>query len=345
MNVAIDLEEPKLTTGPLDAARDLVGADLERFEKELLKTLRTQRRYLSANTMEIYRRGKRFRPMLLLLSARLNGASPVGKPLPPKVITAAVSLEMLHVGSLLHDDIVDRAPLRRGLPSLNAESGNEVAMLVGDMQMIESMRRFVSSVKTQEDLRLVSHYLDTALDLCKGEIDELRQRGGWNTDFLRRRYLRTIDRKTSRLIALSCEAGARLVEARVGKVAAMEKYGLYCGRAFQVMDDLKDIFQDAGSSGKERFIDLRNRRITLPYIYVLEGLPPRNPVRQILSGRPYTEKVFAAATSLVPASPGIDKAYSEARVYMLKACEELEIYGDNPYARCLRDLARAVVDG
>jgi heptaprenyl diphosphate synthase len=328
----------------IEKARQLLKGELVRFEKELTKTLKAQRKYLSPNTVELYKRGKRFRPMLLLLTAKLNDTRDKKGPLPDKAIRAAVSLEMLHVGSLLHDDIVDKAPLRRGLPSLNAEHGNDMAMLVGDMQMIESMRNFVSTVRTQQDLKLVKHYLDAALNLCKGEIDELKQKPSWNTDFLRRRYLRIIDRKTGKLIALSCEAGARLMNARAGLVNNMEKFGLYCGRAFQVMDDLKDIFHSDEEAGKQQFIDLKNQRISLPYIYVLETLPVRNPVRKVLSGKPYTDAEFRQATKLVLASPGLDKTYSEARVYMIKALEQLEPYGDNKYAECLRALVASVVN-
>lgn len=325
-------------------AKQLLGKELGRFEQELMKTLKTQRKYLTKNTLELYKRGKRFRPILLLLSAKLNDKRSGDPLLPDKAIRAAVSLEMLHVGSLLHDDIVDQAPLRRGLPSLNAERGHEMAMLVGDMQMIESMRNFVGTVRTQQDLKLVRHYLDAAFQLCKGEIDEMQQKVSWKTDFLRRRYLRIIDRKTGKLIALSCEAGARLMNARAGQVSQMEKFGLYSGRAFQVMDDLKDIFQTNGKAGKQRFIDLRNARITLPYVYVLENLPARNPVRKILSGRSYTEQEFRQATQMVLQSPGIDKTYSEARVYMIKAIEQLESYGDNKYAEGLRALVESVVN-
>jgi heptaprenyl diphosphate synthase len=325
-------------------AQGLLGKELDRFEVELMKTLKTQRKYLTKNTLELYKRGKRFRPMLLLLSAKLNDKRNNSALLPGKVIRAAVSLEMLHVGSLLHDDIVDKAPLRRGLPSLNAERGNDIAMLVGDMQMIESMRNFVGAVRTEQDLKLVQHYLNAAFNLCKGEIDELQQKVSWKTDFLRRRYLRIIDRKTGKLIALSCEAGARLMDARVGLVSNMEKFGLYCGRAFQIMDDLKDIFHGDGKSGKQQFIDLKNSRISLPYVYVLEGLPVKNPVRKVLSGKPYTEQEFRQATQLVLQSPGLDKTYSEARVYMIKALEQLESYGNNKYAEGLRALVEAVVN-
>lgn len=333
-------------TSTLDLARELVARDLDRFEILLFKTIKTQRRYITANTLEAYKRGKRFRPILLLLSARLNSKvdTDVNKALPDKIIRAAVSLEMLHTGSLIHDDIVDGALLRRGLPSLNAERGYEEALLIGNMQMIESMRSFVGAVRSRRDLKLVRHYMDTAFTLCSGEIDELRQKPSWKTELLRQRYLRTIDRKTGKLIALSCEAGARLVDARLREVIAMEKFGMYSGRAFQIIDDLKDILHSKDDSGKERFIDLKNLHITLPYIYVLETLPVKNPIRKIFSGKPYTAADFSKATTLVLRSNGIDKAYSEARVYMIKAIEQLEIYGNNQYAFCLQHLLETVIN-
>ncbi|THU34885.1 polyprenyl synthetase family protein [Niastella caeni] len=331
-------------TQNLSNARELISLDIERFEIILFKTLKTQRKYIGVNTLEAYKRGKKFRPILLMLSARLNGKEDPTKPLPDKIIRAAVSLEMMHTGSLIHDDIVDGATLRRGLPSLNAERGHEEALLIGNMQMIESMRSFVGAVRSKSDLRLVRYYMDTAFTLCRGEIDELRQKPSWKTAFLRKRYLRTIDRKTGKLIALACEAGARLVDARIREVIAMEKFGMYSGRAFQIMDDLKDIFHSKEDSGKEQFIDLKNRKISLPYIYVLEALPAQNPLKKILSGRNYTEADFQKATTLVLRSPGIYKAYSEARVYMIKAIEQLKIYESNPYALCLQHLLESVIN-
>lgn len=324
--------------------RELLRTDLKSFENELQNALKPQKKYLSRNMIEIYRRGKRFRPILLLLSARMHSSLSAHQQLPDKVIKAAVSLEMMHAGSLIHDDIVDRATVRRGLPSLNAERGHEIAMLVGDLQMITSMKHFIGSVKTARDIKLVRHYLETALSLCRGELDELKERPGWNTSYLRKRYLRTIDRKTGKLIALSCEAGARLMNARAVFIEAMGMFGMYAGRAFQVMDDLHDLSQNSMESGKADFADLKNQRISLPLIYVLEDLPKKNPVKKILAAKKHTTADFAEAVQLIKQSRGIDKAYSEARVYMMQANEQLKMYGDNPYANGLKKIVTDTVD-
>ena len=188
--------------------QQLLAEDLDRFNEKFASVLSRQKDILSENEIDLYKKGKKIRPLLLILSARMNSGDSQ-KELEDKVIAAAVSLEIAHIGSLIHDDIVDKAPLRRGLPTFNASKGYEFALLIGDLQIMESARVFAAFVNSADDIKLMKEYLDTGYNLCKGQIEELvNETTSWDPKIVSQRYYRIIDRKTGRLIAFACEAGA-----------------------------------------------------------------------------------------------------------------------------------------
>jgi heptaprenyl diphosphate synthase len=273
-------------TDPLLDARELVSGDLVRFTQTLEAALAPQKEYLTPTEYALYRRGKKLRPVMLLLSARVCAGG--GEELPYKAIRAATSLEMLHVATLIHDDIVDVAPVRRGMPSVFADRGTEMAVLIGDMQFIQAIRCFADGVETQEDMRLVRLVLEVGFRICCGEIDELQTDLARNTDDLRERYFSTVDRKTAALLGLAGAAGASLVGARTRVTVMLSRFGRCFGRAFQIMDDLFDFVRPDGVAGKAQGTDLRQRRLTLPVINALDTLPPDHFVRRILGGDPFT---------------------------------------------------------
>lgn len=345
MHVPLTREsEGRLPVGsdPLLAARALIAADLARFEETLEAALSPQKDYLTTTEYELYRRGKKLRPVMLLLSARLC-AGGEGE-LPYKAVRAATSLEMLHVATLIHDDIVDVAPVRRGMPSVFADRGTEMAVLIGDMQFIQAVRCFADGVETQEDMRLVRLVLEVGFKICCGEIDELHTDLSASIEDLRERYFQTVDRKTSALFGLACEAGASLVGARTRATVMLSRFGRCFGRAFQIMDDLFDFVRADHVAGKERGTDLRQRRLTLPIINALDTLPPDHVVRRILQNQPFTEADMAAAIQAVVASPGFFAAYSEARKKIIEALGYLDQFPEGPYREALSAIAHYVVD-
>ena len=188
---------------PVREAKALLAPDLVRFEETLLETLKPQAEYLTRTEYETYRRGKRLRPVLLLLSARSVLPADTAA-LPDKLIKAAVSLEKLHVATLIHDDIVDVAPMRRGMQTVFSERGAEMAVLIGDMQFIQAIRCFVDGIDVQKDMELVKMVLNVGFDLCRGELDEILTDPSIGIEKLINRYFRTVDRKTSTLFALAC---------------------------------------------------------------------------------------------------------------------------------------------
>ncbi len=331
------------------AAIALLGSDFERFEGTLSTMLERQQGYLTATERHLYRAGKRFRPILLLLSARAACASQAGEtepPLPDSAIKAAVSLEMLHVATLIHDDIIDRAPLRRSLPSVSAVRGDHLALLIGDLQFVEAIRGFAESVRAPEDMRLVQLVVDVGSRICRGEIDEILSDAHGPTEALRRRYLTTIDRKTAVLFGLACEAGAALAHGHTRDIYMLSQFGRRVGRAFQVMDDLFDLLQDERASGKAQSTDLARRRLSLPIIYALDELPIDHLVRRILQDaacRPTPADLQRATTAIV-ASGGFLRAYQDARRWILDAVRVLDTLPPSSAREALHALAFYVVD-
>lgn len=319
----------------------LLKEELSLFDQELALALEPQRDYLSDAELGLYNAGKKLRPIVLFLTARLF--QPTG-PLPRKVIRAAASLEMLHVATLIHDDIVDHATLRRGLGSVNAVRGTEMAVLVGDMQFLQAVRCFVDAIEDDEDMELVKWVLDTAFQICCGEIDEMMTEVSWTPERIHDKYLVTIDRKTAVLFGLACESGAALMKARTSDLRRMGTFGRRMGRAFQMMDDIFDLAHSNEQAGKRQGVDLHRRRLTLPIIYAMKLFGDHHPMVHYLRGKSADEAQIDRWVEEIRCSDAFGLAYEEARAIALSAVELLEPFTDSPYRQALHDLTMYVVN-
>jgi len=328
---------------PVRRARQLVAGDLQRFEEGLEEALRPQAEYLTETEYEIYRRGKKLRPLILLLSARL-GANGSGGDLPQKAINASVALEMLHVATLIHDDIVDVAPSRRGLRTVYSERGTEMAVLIGDMQFIQAVRCFADGINAQEDMYLVRLVLDVGFKICCGELDELMTDPSWDIRTLEQRYFRTVDRKTAALFGLACECGAQLVGAGKKATFHLSRFGRDFGSAFQIMDDIFDLVRPESLSGKAPGTDLQQGTLTLPVIYSLQEFPENHVVRRIIQRAPYTPAELQEAVEAIVLSGGLIRAYSKAREIALEAADFLSEFPESSYRDSLVEIAHHIVD-
>lgn len=327
---------------PVHEARDLVIADLARFEETLAVALEPQAPYLSETEYETYRRGKKLRPLILLLSSRMcAGAEAV---LPQKAINASVSLEMLHVATLIHDDIVDVAPMRRGLRTVYSERGTEMAVLIGDLQFIQAVRCFAEGIDTQEDMRLVNMVLDVGFQICCGELDELMTDPHLDSDTLEARYMQTVNRKTAALFALACEAGALLAGGSRSQAFHLSQFGRRFGVAFQIMDDVFDFVRPEALSGKAPGKDLEQGRVTLPLIYALPELGSAHAAQKMMKRQPYTHEELEETVRAVAASDGILRAYSKARKITLEAVDFLAEFPASPYRDALLAMSHYIID-
>lgn len=327
---------------PVHEARALVAADLERFEQTLAVALAPQAPYLSETEYETYRRGKKLRPLILLLSSRLCAGSDVA--LPQKAINAAVSLEMLHVATLIHDDIVDVAPMRRGLRTVYSERGTEMAVLIGDLQFIQAVRCFAEGIDTQEDMRLVNMVLDVGFQICCGELDEIMTDPRLDAETLEARYMQTVNRKTAALFALACESGALLAGGSRSQAFHLSQFGRRFGVAFQIMDDVFDFVRPEELSGKAPGKDLEQGRVTLPLIYALPELGDDHPAQRMMARQPFTHEELDATVRAVAESDGILRAYSKARKITLEAIDFLGEFSESPYRAALTSMAHHIID-
>lgn len=364
---------------PLAEARELLQSDLDRFDAVLEHVLETQGNYLTEAEKELYKKGKKLRPILLLCSARLGMLfdrirarvhqkgidvnaeefdpqaldlelaadldAVAARDLPTRAIHGAVSLEMLHVATLIHDDIIDSAPVRRGYPSINASRGPDQALLLGNMQFVQAVRLFSDAVEVEEDMELVRQVLDTGYQICAGELDELSfPSHGLTTEQMEARYFRTADRKTAVLFGLACESGVQLVRGSAKLTYTLGRYGRKLGEAFQVMDDLFDILRTEERAGKRPGTDLREQRFSLPIIYALDAYDSHHALHQIMEEGPSSEAEIESALQAVRTSHIVERTYNEARRRILQAVEYVDHVPPNPYQKVLRNLAFHTID-
>src|SRR5205809_1852185 len=202
--------------------------------------------------------GKQLRPALVALSA-----GSVGRP-NDNLITVAVIIEMVHLATLVHDDVMDEAMLRRQRPTLAANWGNQISVLLGDCLFAHALK-LAASFPTPEICRAVSAATKT---VCSGEILQThRQR---RFQFSREEYFKVLEMKTAELFALSCDLGAWLCGAAPMERAALRRFGLALGTAYQIYDDCLDLFGAEALVGKSLGTDLANGKLTLPMLVALE---------------------------------------------------------------------------
>ena len=247
----------------LDSIRKPVTAELAAFDEFVERQFTAEGELLSDMLRyALSSRGKGIRPLLVMLSAAMNASVP-GAATGRRACLAAMLVEMIHVASLIHDDVIDEADTRRGKPSVNARWQSHKAVILGDYILARNMA--IGLTSGQFDL--VTHVCGSMAALCEGEVmqDECAE----THDMTRRTYLDIIHKKTASLLGVSASAGALAVGATRDRVALMRRFGEALGMAFQMQDDILDYTLSA-HTGKPANNDLREGKITLPLLAVLE---------------------------------------------------------------------------
>jgi octaprenyl-diphosphate synthase len=203
--------------------------------------------------------GKQLRPALVGLSANATGR------IQESHVTVAVIIEMVHLATLVHDDVMDEATLRRGRPTLAAAWGNEISVLLGDCLFAHALK-LAASFPTTEVCRAVASATNT---VCAGEILQTQRRG--NLQCTRAEYLKVLAMKTGELFALACDLGAYLSGAPASEREALRNYGMALGTAYQIYDDCLDLFGSEGTAGKSLGTDLTKGKMTLPLLVLLQS--------------------------------------------------------------------------
>ena len=246
----------------INTIRKPIEAELAEFN-EFVKRNFSAQDGLIAEMLEyvLTSRGKGIRPILVMLSAAMNSANEgrFGK----RTFLAAMLVEMIHVASLIHDDVIDESDMRRGRASVNSRWQSRNAVLVGDYILAKNMDLGLSSGQFD----LVSHIIKSMTTLCEGEL--LQSDHASKLDTSREAYFDIIYKKTASLLSVSASSGALSVGASQANVSAMRRFGEAIGIAFQIRDDILD-YMPTADTGKPSNNDLRERKITLPLIEVLE---------------------------------------------------------------------------
>ena len=239
-----------------------IRADLERVETVLHETITSDQTMVhEAARYLIDAGGKRFRPMLTLL------AGYTGDPKDERLIACAAAIELTHLATLYHDDVIDETTMRRGVPTVNVRYGNSVAVLTGDFLLARA-----SGLAADLGAYVSRRLADTIAELCEGQIMETAAAG--SLDVAADHYLDVIGRKTASLIATSCHLGAWLAGASPQIVEAITSYGIALGMAFQLSDDILDVTGEEQESGKTPGTDLREGVLTQPALETLGGRAP-----------------------------------------------------------------------
>ncbi|MCH9642897.1 MAG: polyprenyl synthetase family protein [Actinomycetia bacterium] len=276
--------------------------------------------------------GKRFRPLFTVLSAQLGP-----KPDAWEVAVAGSVIELVHLATLYHDDVMDEAQMRRGAPSANARWGNNIAILAGDY-LFATASRLVSSLGP-EAVRIIS---DTFALLVTGQMRETR--GAVDQVDSVDHYLQVVYEKTACLIAASGRFGATFSGADDEQIERLARLGGIVGTAFQISDDIIDIDSDVDESGKVPGTDLREGVHTLPVLYALrETGPGAGRLRELLAGPVDDDDDLAEALVLLRASQGIEKAKETLADYARQAERELAQLPDGPGRQALATLVNYTV--
>lgn len=316
---------------PVAAAMELVAEDLAAVELRLGELLHSTIAIIPRiGGHLLFAGGKRFRPMLTLLAARVAGFTSDAR------ITVAAAGELLHTATLLHDDVIDEGEFRRGRPSARLCYGNGLAVLTGDY----CYARALQAVAYLGDVRAIKTMADAVTRMAEGEVAQLQVAG--ECDFDRARYEMVIDRKTAALISW-CSAVAHLVEPHIAD--ALAKYGHEVGYAFQIADDVIDYTLDVEDSGKRRGQDLREGKATLPLLLACETHPDlrRDAEALFRSGLLDDDDELGGLLDRVIASGGLDRARNCAHAHVDAAVTALAALPHSPARAALEQLARYIV--
>jgi len=292
------------------ALPSLVG-DLVRVEERLQGAVAQDDRFLGDVAGHLLAAGgKRLRPMLTLCAG--YAAAGMDRPVSPEVVTGGASVELVHLGSLYHDDVIDEAETRRGVPSVNARWSNIVAILAGDYLLAQA-----SSLAASLGADVAALLAATIGELCRGQVLELQHL--FDADRTEESYLSAIEGKTATLMATACRVGGMVSGVSADSLDALTQFGNHLGMCFQVVDDVLDITATEADLGKPAGNDVHEGVYTLPVIYALAG---SDELRALL-GRKLEWPEVRAAVGLIATPEIIDASMTVARTHATKATEAL----------------------
>jgi len=296
-----------------------VAAEMREFESYFRHTLQSDIPFFHVILDNFLRRkGKQMRPLLVFLTARLNGK------VNETTYIAATFIELLHTATLVHDDVVDDASERRGLPSINVLYNSKIAVLVGDYLLAQGL---LISVEKQR-FNMLGIVSDAVREIVKGELVQLQKTR--KLDIREEDYFRIIKMKTAALISACTACGASSVTDDPDAIARMKEMGEIIGIAFQIKDDLLD-YTGEGLTGKREGNDIKEKKITLPLIHALRETGPieRRHIIRLLRKKKKGSREIREVIGFVKKHGGLDYAEAAMKEYSDRAIRILEEYPDS----------------
>jgi geranylgeranyl pyrophosphate synthase len=273
-----------------------VKARLDQVEDALDKAVRSDSDFVTETASYLVRAGgKRFRPLLVVLAGQFGDGTD------PRLVPGAVSIEITHLATLYHDDVIDEADFRRGIPSVNARWDNTVAILTGDYLFARASE--ISSELGSEVTKLLARTIATVSD---GQIREVVSAG--RVDQTEEVYMEVIRRKTASLIATSCRLGGMLSDAAPETIERLDDLGIAIGMAFQLSDDIMDVTATEEELKKPPGQDIREGVYTLPVLHALNDGQAGRELKEILSQGPPEDERLARALELVKSGDNIERS-------------------------------------
>ncbi|HSL21568.1 MAG TPA: polyprenyl synthetase family protein [Vicinamibacterales bacterium] len=303
-----------------------IRADLDAVEQEFLRHVESRVELIPQIGRYIQMSGgKRIRPAVLLMAARLAGYDG------DRAVTYAAVVEFIHTATLVHDDIIDDAETRRGRMSVHSRWGNDITVLLGDYLYIKSM----ALALTHDSLDLVRLLCEVTLRMIEGELYQLTKTG--DVDISEEEHFDIIRRKTAYLFGGCAQIGGLLGAVTKERELALREYGFNLGMAFQLVDDLLDFTADQDVLGKPIGGDLREGKVTLPVIYLLQrdGVSADPLIRRIVAERAVTTEDWREVRRLLVETLAIDAAYEKATEYATAAKQQLAVFPPSPEREAL----------
>ncbi|MEJ5241752.1 MAG: polyprenyl synthetase family protein [Anaerolineales bacterium] len=275
--------------------------------------------------------GKRIRPTLIVLVGTMLGAPQ------EKIITLGAAVEMLHTATLVHDDLIDGALLRRGMPTLNAQWSPAATVLTGDY-LFACAAHLAAEI---DNLEIMKSFAETLAIIVNGELTQLFEGRGLRD---REHYYRRIYAKTASLFEMSTRGAALISPIERGEIETLARMGYHIGMAFQIMDDILDFSSEQTTLGKPVGSDLHQGLITLPTLYYIENHPQDPHVRALLNGDWHNKEIVSNLVESIRQSEALGQAQEEARHYVRQALEILHRFPYSTERQAIEDLIHFVVE-
>jgi heptaprenyl diphosphate synthase len=284
---------------------DLVQSELTAVETKLASVIRSQVDLVTDMGSHLLRAGgKRLRPALFLLCAK------TGQTQTTTIMPVAIAIELIHMATLVHDDVIDNAATRRGLPTASARWGNHASVLSGDYLFAKAFS-IIAGSSGNETLKLLT---DSICEMCEGEIIQIKD--SFNPYQTEEDYLRRIAQKTADFIAVSCQLGAMAGGLSAADAKNLYQFGYAVGMAFQITDDILDVVASSEQVGKPVGNDLRQGVLTMPVIYALEHSARRDELREIILAKDMSDSNLKKGMAIIHETDAVKYSYHRVSEYL-----------------------------